>query len=313
MAHALEIPAQLLAGFQQGDVLALVLHRQLDLPHGGVPPLTQRRQGRDGSALQRGLRLLEQPRIAEAAPPDHGHVRAGELQDAHRVLRGEDVAVGDDRHGHRLLHLPDGDPVRLPAVHLGTGAAVDGDGADARLLQHFCQLHRVDAALVPAPAHFYRHGHGAGLDHGLGQARRLLRVAHQGGAVAVGHHLSHGAAHVDVDDVRAGHLRRDDGGLGHAGDIAAEDLGGGGTLVGRQLQQTAALFILIAQRLGADQLRAAHTGAQLAAYLAEGHVGDAGHRRQIQLGVDLYVSDVHERLLCVYCVSAGYFTTKNFC
>ena len=93
----------------------------------------------------------------------------------------------------------------------------------------------------------------------------------------------------------------------------AEDLGGGGLFVGCQLQKAATFLILIAQRLGADQLRAAHTGAQLAAYPAEGHVGDAGHRRQIQLGVDLYVSDVHERLLCVYCVSAGYFTTKNFC
>ena len=79
MAHALEIPAQLLAGLQQGDVLALVLHSQLDLPHGGVPPLTQRRQGRNGTALQRCLGLLKQPWVAETAPADHGHVRASEL------------------------------------------------------------------------------------------------------------------------------------------------------------------------------------------------------------------------------------------
>ena len=79
MAHALEIPAQLLAGLQQGDVLALVRNGQFDLAHGGVPPLTQRRQGRDGLTLQRCLGLLKQPRVAEAAPADHGHVRTGEL------------------------------------------------------------------------------------------------------------------------------------------------------------------------------------------------------------------------------------------
>ena len=107
--------------------------------------------------------------------------------------------------------------------------------------------------------------------------------------------------------------RGDDGGFSHAGDIAAEDLGSGGLFVGGQLQKAPAFLVLIAQSLGADQFRAAHAGAQLTADLAKGHVGDAGHRRQIQLGVDLYVSDVHERLLCVYCVSAGYFTTKNFC
>ena len=257
---------------------------------------------------------MEQPRVAEAAPPDHGHVRSGERQNADGVLRRKYIAVGDDGDAHRLLYLPDGRPVRLTGVHLGAGAAVHRDGADPRLLQHLRQLHGVDAALVPAPAHLDRHRYGTGLHHRLGDAGGLLRLLHQGGAVAVGHHLAHGAAHVDVDDRRAGHLRRDGGGLGHAPDIAAEDLGGGGALVARQLQKAAALFVLIAQGLGADQLGAAHVGAQLPADLTKRQIRDAGHGGQIQFSGDVDGSDVHGD--APFCVGGGgalrmYCTTKK--
>ena len=184
---------------------------------------------------------------------------------------------------------------------------MDSDGADPHLLQHFRQLHGVDAALVPAAAHFHRHRHGAGLHHRLCNTGGLLRVLHQRRAVAVGHHLAHRTPHIDVDERRAGHLRRDLGGLRHALDVAAEDLGGGGTLVVRQLQKTAALFVLIAQGLGADQLGAAHVGAQLPADLAEGHVRDARHRRQIQFSVNSDVSDLHGGTspfgLKLYCIT----------
>ena len=186
---------------------------------------------------------------------------------------------------------------------------MDGDGADARLLQHFRQLHGVDAALVPATAHLYRHRHGAGLHHGLGDARGLLGVLHQGGAVAVGHHLAHGAAHVDIDDRRAGHLRRDLSGLGHAASVAAEDLGGGRALIVRQLQKAAALFILIAQGFGADQFGAAHVSTQLAADLAEGQIRDAGHGSQVQFSVDGNAADLHGAP--PYGSLTGYYSTEN--
>ena len=58
----------------------------------------------------------------------------------------------------------------------------------------------------------------------------LLRVLHQGRAVPGGDHLAHGTAHVDVQQVRPAGLDGDLCGLRHAGDIAAEDLGGEGAL-----------------------------------------------------------------------------------
>ena len=102
----------------------------------------------------------------------------------------------------------------------------------------------------------------------------------------------------------------DDGGFSHAGDIAAEDLGSGGLFVGGQLQKAPAFLVLIAQSLGADQLCAAHAGAQLTADLAKGQIRNTGHGCQVQFGVYFYVSDIHEGLLCAYCVSAGYCTTE---
>ena len=123
-------------------------------------------------------------------------------------------------------------------------------------------------------------------------------------------YLAHRAAHVDVDNICAGYLGGDDGGFSHAGDIAAEDLGSGGLFVGGQLQKASAFLVLIAQSLGADQFRAAHAGAQLTADLAKGQIRNTGHGCQVQLGVYFYVSDIHEGLLCAYCVSAGYCTTE---
>ena len=160
-------------------------------------------------------------------------------------------------------------------------------------LQRFGKLHAVAAAHVPAPAELGGDGDVYGFHHSLHNAAGLLRVFHQRGAVAVVDDLCHGAAHVDVDDVRPGVLQGDLGGLRHADGVAAEDLHRRGMLTGKLLQQGKCLFIAIAQGLGGDQLRDGVTRAQLGTDLAEGHIGHAGHRCQCQAGFDLHVSDIH--------------------
>ena len=170
---------------------------------------------------------------------------------------------------------------------------MNGHRRHAHLLQHLCQLHGVDAALVPAPSHLHRHRDRTGLHHRFGQTGRFLRILHQRRAVTVGHHFPHRAAHVDVDDLRAGHLRRDLGGLRHAGDIAAEDLRRRRMLVRGHFQQGTAFFVLIAKRFGADQLRAGVSGPQLPADLTERHVRHARHGRQRQPRRHLHISDLH--------------------
>ena len=87
--------------------------------------------------------------------------------------------------------------------------------------------------------------------------------------------------------------RGDDGGFSHAGDIAAEDLGLHRMLARKGREQCAALFILIAQRLGADQLRTGVARPQLTADLPERHVRHPRHRRQGKPGGHLHISNPH--------------------
>ena len=118
-------------GFQHGNFFAFVSGGQFNLAHGGVTALGERRQRRNGAAIQSGLGLLKQPGIAEYAPADHGHVCAGPFQNPHSVLSGEDIAIGDNGDGNGALYFTDSVPIGPSAVHLHAGAPVDGDRRDA--------------------------------------------------------------------------------------------------------------------------------------------------------------------------------------
>ena len=215
-------------------------------------------------------------------------------QNPHRILRGKDIAVGDDRDRDGLLDLADGVPVRPAAVHLDPGPAMDGEGRNACLLQGQGDLHGVQAALVPAPADLGRDGDGRGLYHRLRDAGRLFRIPHEGGAVAVGDDFSHGTTHVDVNDVRAGKLRGHLGRLCHTGGITSEQLDGGGVFPRKKLQKLLRLLIVIAERLGGDQLCIGVARALLRADLAERDVRDARHGGESQPGFDFHRADFHE-------------------
>ena len=170
---------------------------------------------------------------------------------------------------------------------------MDGDGGGPGGFQHLGHLHAVAAAHVPAPADLGRHRNGNGGVHRLHDAPREIRAAHQGGAVAVIHDLPHGAAHVQVDDLRPGLFQGDGGGLRHAGGIAAENLHRRRTLLRKAAQQGKGFFIAEAQGLGGDELRAGKGGALLPAEKAEGGVGNAGHGGQHQGRFQGDVADLH--------------------
>ena len=281
--HALQVPGVLLSGLQAGDVLPLVGGGQLKLPHSCVHPLHQRRQGRNLLPLQGGLGLLEYPGVAETAPANHGHIRTGVAQDMGRRRTVEHVAVGDDRDGHCLLYLPDVVPVGGAGVHLGAGPAMDRHSGHPGGLHGLRKLHAVDGALVPAQAEFDGHRPLTGAPHHrLSHPDGLVHVPHQAGAVAGVGHLGHRAAHVDIDDIRAGHLSGDGCGLLHAFLVAAENLGGAGMFPLPQLEQRDGLLVLIAQGLGADHLGNGVPGAQLPADGTEGHIGHTCHGRKTQ-------------------------------
>lgn len=114
---------------------------------------------------------------------------------------------------------------------------MDRHSGDSGRLQRFGKLHAVTAPRVPASSEFRSHRHGDGLYHGLHNPSRLVRVFHQGGAVAIVHNLRHGTAHIDINEVRTGGLQSDLGGLRHTDWIAAKNLHRAGMLSWKLPQQ----------------------------------------------------------------------------
>ena len=170
---------------------------------------------------------------------------------------------------------------------------MDRHGGDPRLLQGLGELHAVAAAHVPAPAELGGHRHGHGFHHGLHDASGFLRILHQGGAVAVVDDFSHGAAHIEVNDIGPRVFQGNLGGFRHADGVAAEDLHRRRMLPGKLGQQGEGLLVVVAQGLGGDQLRDGIARPQLCADLAESGVCDTGHGGQRQAGGNVHGSDLH--------------------
>ena len=84
VGHALEIPGVVPPGLQAGDMLAVILSGQLQLPYRHIDPLCQRRALRYGFSFQRSLDLREDPRISKGGSADHNAVGTGTLQALHR-------------------------------------------------------------------------------------------------------------------------------------------------------------------------------------------------------------------------------------
>ena len=194
---------------------------------------------------------------------------------------------------HGLFDLTNDVPVGLAGVHLHPRAPVDGDGGGPRLLADLGKRHRVHAAAVPALAEFHRHRliH-SGAD-GLNDAPGQLRVPHKGRAVAGFDDLSHGAAHVDIQNIRPGSFQGHTGGLGHDLRLVAEDLYGAGVLVLGDIQQGFGLFIVVDQGLGADHLRGGEGRALLTADLPEGEIRHPGHGAQRQPPLEFHIADLY--------------------
>ena len=103
----------------------------------------------------------------------------------------------------------------------------------------------------------------------------------------------HGAAHVDIQDVRAGNFDRHLRGLGHAVHIAAKDLRGKRLFARKRTKQLRGLRVVVAQRLGAHKLRDGVARAFFGADLAECSIRYARHRRERELRFNFYRSDLH--------------------
>ena len=132
---------------------------------------------------------------------------------------------------HGVFDLSDPVPVGGAGIHLGSGTAVDGHSGNPCLLHGFGKFHAVDTALIPAKTHFHRHRTAGATDDRFGYLDGKVGGAHEAGPVTAVGDFRDGTAHIDVDDIRAGDLTGDGGGLLHADRVTAENLGGGGVLI----------------------------------------------------------------------------------
>ena len=143
-------------------------------------------------------------------------------------------------------------------------------------------------AWFPAHAHLERDGDGHGADGGGEQAGGAGFVAHEGGA---GHladgDLLHGAAEVDVDQVRAA-VDRDTGSLGHGVRVAAGKLHGVRAAAGIDLRHALGIAIFAHDRPACDHLGHDQPGTEFPGQAAERQVGDARHRREDHRRLDAH-------------------------
>ena len=279
-----------------GKALAEALGVQLRLPQRKVAALRKRGKVRNDLTAAQCVCTGEYPGIAEAAPADHGKLALCVAEDMLRILRGKDVAVCDDRNVHRTAYLTDDVPIRTPGVHLRPRSAVDGDRRGTRLLRHACEFDGVYAAAVEALAKLHGHGDGDRPDDAFDDAPRKLGVTHERRAVAAFDDLSHGAAHVYVENIRTAALERHGSRLRHDLRLVTEYLHCKRAGHGRIVQQGGGLLVTVNERLCAYHLGRHHRSAKLRTNETEGKVADSRHWRKGKAPFKLYAADVHHSI-----------------
>lgn len=88
--------------------------------------------------------LFEDPRVLHGGAADHEAGYAGFAEAFFDVVAGGDIAVADDGDRDGFGALADDVPVGLAGVALGAGAAVDGNGLDADVLEELADVGGID-------------------------------------------------------------------------------------------------------------------------------------------------------------------------
>ena len=215
---------KVLSRLQAGNVLPVVLLRQLKLLHSHCDPVFETRPLVALPSHSR-LDLRKDPGIAKGTAAHHNAVCAGSLQAFHGSLPVGDIAVGDHRDVQLIFYLVNGVPVSHAGIEHGFGSAVDGDQVSACLLHPSGKIQIIEVSLVPAQAAFHRHRYVHRFFNSCDDLSCQFRGPHQAGAVTVVGDLRHRAAHVDIDKITAGDLQRQLSAPGHDLGIVAENLG----------------------------------------------------------------------------------------
>ena len=257
--------------------------------------------------------LCQEPGAAIAAAPNHDTVGAGHPQGGGGVVLCQNVAIDDHRKAGRLFHIGHESPVRSAGVKLLPGASMHRHHPDAGFPRDPRQGWGVEALVVPAHAHFQRDRHIDGVHRGLQDRGGGDLVAHQSRARHLADSdLFHRAAEVDVDQIGAfvhGNARR----LRHRNRVAPRQLHRGYAACAIDLGHGQRFRVLADHCPGGNHFRDNHAGAKRFGDPAKWQVGDAGHRRQDDRGIDANPApkgDWYEGRKIVFRTEAAYHLGK---
>lgn len=211
------------------------------------------------------------------------------------ALWGGDVTVADDGdvHARIVLDFTNQCPVRFTRIHLGAGAAVNGKGGNAAVLQLFCQIYDNLAAGIPAETGFYGHGYLYGICHGTGYLQHLGDILQHSRTGSFAGHTFYGAAEIDVQYVRT-RLLHDTRRLYHSVRILAVYLYGYGALFVTDVQLLFGLADRAYQRVARHKLGVHHIRSETFAHQSESGVGHIFHGgKQYGVLAEVYIFNLH--------------------
>src|SRR5256886_6984878 len=243
-------------------------------------PLRRVRVAPPGPPRQEIAPLGEDPRVPERAARDHDAGAARVPPHRDDVLGRPNVPVPDQGTVEPLHQRGDLIPISGAGEHLRAGARVQRDRLSAGLTAAQRDRERVALRVIPAAADLHRNGQVGPPAYGTDDRLHLPQVLQAPGAAVVLHHLLHGTAEVDVDEVRLADLGHHLGGPRHDRGVGAIEL-----------DPDRALGVLEAhvreQRgdpprhpYGGDELRHHDVRPEAAAQQPEGRLRHAGHRGQ---------------------------------
>ena len=254
------------------------------------------RDGRQFLArLEQVLDFLEYPRPSEGGTSHQDAIDARFLEALLGNLCRCDIAVADDGNvdARILLHLADQRPVGFSGVHLRTRAPMDGQCLDAAVLQLLSQCGDDLVLAVPAQTRLHGHRQMHGIDHGSCDFEHQWDVTQHSCTGTLARHALHGAAEIDVDDVRSC-LFHNLCSLDHRRHIAPVDLDHHGALLFQHAQLLHRLVDAAYQGIGRHEFRIDHVSTEVTALQAKTHVGHILHRRQHHSPVgQRYISNLH--------------------
>ena len=225
----------------------------------------------------------EDPGVAVGAAGDHDGVCTRLIEHAYGRGRIEHVSRADDGHRNGFADPPDAPLIGLTAVELVREAAVYGYCRDPGFLELSGELRSLLLPHPSAAADLGRHIDGTvhGLLAGRHDGSRPFRLIHEGGTLALAHHLGNRAGHVDVDQGKARAQTREHllGRLAELLGLGPEELDGDHALLGRGVDELPGLVASVVDARDGDHLGISERSAAGARHEAPGPVRDAGHGR----------------------------------